>query len=74
MRLQSGHVLTPNINESYVHYFSTRVAPRPSLVFFMIAVKGASRPPDNPIRSPSAQPIAANILNPMFDSPIFGAA
>ena len=32
-----------------------RVAPKPSLVFLMIACKGASKPPVLPIRSPSAQ-------------------
>ena len=54
--------------------YRAAVAPRPNFVFFILAVRGASSPPDRPIRSPSAQPIEANILNPMLVSPIFGAA
>lgn len=50
------------------------VAPNPSFVFFILAVSGASNPPDNPMRSPSAHPIIASILKPMFVSPILGAA
>lgn len=49
------------------------VAPNPSFVFFITAVRGASRPPERPMRSPSDHPIAASILNPTFVSPIFGA-
>ena len=50
------------------------VAPRPSFVFFIFATSGASKPPDRPILSPSAQPMLASMRNPMFDSPILGAA
>lgn len=48
-------------------------APKPNFVCLMVAANGASRPPDNPILLPSVHPIAANILNPRFSSPIFGA-
>ena len=49
------------------------VAPNPSFVFFMMAVSGASKPPERPMRSPSDQPMEASILKPMFEPSIFAA-
>lgn len=56
--------------ESYTYF----VAPRPSFVFFIIAVKGASRPPVKPMRSPSDHPIIASKRKPKLLSVSFGAA
>jgi len=50
------------------------VAPRPSFVRLMIAVRGWSSPPVNPIQPPSDQPIMDNKRNPTLASLILGAA
>ena len=82
---QEGKVSTPRHDTSKMHYAAPdiilpsgiepyNVAPSPSFVFFIIAVSGASSPPDSPMRSPSDQPMAASILKPTFLSSIFAAS